>query len=447
MGHLYHTQTHMSCNRQLADNMRLAPAHSIKGNLRLPGDKSISHRAALIAALASNSSEISNFSTARDCASTISCLQELGISIEQKKGKLFFAGGQTLTSPDKSLDCGNSGSTLRILTGVLAGHDLTAELVGDESLSSRPMRRIIEPLELMGAKIESTDGKAPLKIRGSKKLMPIEYKLPIASAQVKSAILFAGLNAEGRTTVIETSQSRDHTERLFNGFGVPVTTNADLSVTVEGPARLTGGSIKIPGDVSSAAYFVAAAMLLPGSELTIEDVGLNPTRAAFLSVLSSWGGDLTTADVQTERNEPYGTINVHGGITRTADARTLRQSMIPSLIDELPLLAVVGSQISGGIQIRDAGELRLKESDRLAATAGNLRAMGAEVEEFEDGLFVSGPTRLRGARIDSHDDHRIAMAFSIAALIADGETEIDGSECVAISFPEFYGLLHSLAIR
>jgi len=439
----------MSCNRQLADKMRLAPAHSIKGNLRLPGDKSISHRAALIAGLASNSSEISNFSTARDCASTISCLRELGISIEEKGGKLFFAGGQNLTSPDKPLDCGNSGSTLRILTGVLAGHDLTAELVGDESLSSRPMRRIIEPLELMGAKIESTEGKAPLKIRGSKKLTPIEYKLPIASAQVKSAILFAGLNAEGRTTVIETSQSRDHTERLFNGFGVPVTTNSDLSVSVEGPARFTGGSITVPGDVSSAAYFVAAAMLLRGSELTIEDVGLNPTRAAFLSVLSSWGGDLSTGDVQTERNEPYGTINVRGGITRTADeeARTLRQSMIPSLIDELPLLAVVGSQISGGIQIRDAGELRLKESDRLAATAGNLRAMGAEVEEFEDGLFVSGPTRLRGARIDSHDDHRIAMAFSIAALIADGETEIDGSECVAISFPEFYGLLHSLAIR
>ena len=429
--------------------MKLAPAHAIKGNLRLPGDKSISHRAALIAAMASNSSEISNFSTARDCASTVSCLQELGISIEEKGGRLLFAGGQTMASPNKPLDCGNSGSTLRILAGVLAGHDLTAELVGDESLSSRPMRRIIEPLELMGATIGSTDGKAPLMIRGSKKLTPIEYKLPIASAQVKSAILFAGVNAEGRTTVIETSQSRDHTERLFNGFGVPVKTNADLSVTVEGPARFTGGSITIPGDVSSAAYFVAAAMLLPRSELTIEDVGLNPTRAAFLSVLSSWGGDLSTGDVQTERNEPYGTINVRGGITKTADKdeRTLSRSMIPSLIDELPLLAVIGSQISGGIQIRDAGELRLKESDRLAATAVNLRAMGAEVEEFEDGLFVSGPTPLRGARIDSHGDHRIAMAFSIAALIADGETEIDGSECVGISFPEFFGLLESLAIR
>ncbi|HKY29378.1 MAG TPA: 3-phosphoshikimate 1-carboxyvinyltransferase [Pyrinomonadaceae bacterium] len=429
--------------------MRLAPAHSIKGNLRLPGDKSISHRTALIAALASGPSEISNFSTARDCASTISCLQGLGISIEHQSGKLFFAGGQTLTAPDKPLDCGNSGSTLRILSGVLAGHDLTAKLVGDESLSSRPMRRIIEPLELMGAKIESTDGKAPLKIRGSKKPTPITYKLPMASAQVKSAILFAGLNADGRTTVIETSPSRDHTERLFNGFGVPVTTNADLSVTLDGPARLTGGSMTIPGDVSSAAYFVAAAMLLPESHLMIEGVGLNPTRAAFLSVLSSWGADISTSDVQMERNEPCGTINVRGGITQVAskEERTLRRAMIPALIDELPLLAVVGSQISGGIRIQDAGELRLKESDRLAATAANLRAMGAEVEEFEDGLSVSGPTRLRGTRIDSRDDHRIAMAFSVAALIADGETEIDGSECVAISFPEFFQLLQSLAVR
>ena len=428
--------------------MRIAPARLINGRLRLPGDKSISHRAALIAALAFGSSEISNLSTARDGASTLGCLRDLGISIEQKNGKLLFAGGEKLVEPIKPLDCGNSGSTLRILAGVLAGHDLTAELVGDESLSSRPMRRIIEPLELMGAKIQSTDGKAPLKIRGAGKPVPITYQLPVASAQVKSAILFAGLNAEGRTTVIEPSPTRDHTERLFNGFGVPVTTS-DLSVTLDGAARFNGGAITIPGDISSAAYFVAAAMLLPGSELTIDAVGLNPTRAAFLSVLSSWGADISTSDLQTERNEPYGTINVRGGITRVAgeDKRTLSQSMIPSLIDELPLLAVAGSQIEGGIRIRDAGELRLKESDRLAATAVNLRAMGAEVEEFEDGLSVAGPVRLRGALIDSHGDHRIAMAFAIAALIADGETEIAGSECVAISFPEFFGLLQSVSVR
>ena len=306
-----------------------------------------------------------------------------------------------------------------------------------------------EPLELMGARVQATGGKAPLKIRGSGKLVPITYKLPVASAQVKSAILFAGLNAAGRTTVIEPSPSRDHTERLFNGFGVPVTTTADLSVALDGPARFTGGAITIPGDISSAAYFIAAAMLLPQSELTIEAVGLNPTRATFLSVLTSWGAGISTSDIQTERNEPYGTINVRGGITGVAGAneRTLSKSMIPSLIDELPLLAVIGSQIEGGIRIRDAGELRLKESDRLAATAVNLRAMGAEVEEFDDGLSVLGPTQLRGALIDSHGDHRIAMAFAVAALIADGETEIGGAECVAISFPEFFGLLESVVVR
>jgi 3-phosphoshikimate 1-carboxyvinyltransferase len=429
--------------------MRLAPAHRINGRIKFPGDKSISHRAALIAALADGECEISNFSTARDCASTISCLRELGVSIEHRDGKVRFAGKQKLTTPRNPLDCGNSGSTMRMLAGVLAGRDLTAELIGDESLSSRPMRRIIEPLELMGARIDSTDGKPPLKIRGSGKPSPITYKLPVASAQVKSATLFAGLNAEGRTTVIETSPSRDHTERLFNGFGVPVVTNRDLSITLDGPARFTGGAFTIPGDISSAAYFIAAAMLLESSELVVEGVGLNPTRATFLSVLNSWGADISQTDLQTERNEPIGTVRVRGEIDHTAsdNARTLSGSLIPSLIDELPLLAVVGTQIEGGIEIRDAAELRLKESDRLATTAQNLRAMGAEVEETAGGLRVSGPTRLHGALLDSYGDHRIAMAFSVAALIADGDTEIHGSESAAVSFPEFFDLLHSLTER
>jgi 3-phosphoshikimate 1-carboxyvinyltransferase len=271
----------------------------------------------------------------------------------------------------------------------------------------------------------------------------------VASAQVKSAILFAALFANGRTAVIEKSPSRDHTERLFKGFGVPVTTNDDLSITIDGPARFNGGAITIPGDISSAAYFIAAAMLLPHSELTIEGVGLNPTRAAFLSVLSSWGAAITTSDVRDERNEPVGTINVRGGLHSVArdEDRILSGAMIPSLIDELPLLAVVGTQVRGGIQIRDAEELRLKESDRLQATANNLRAMGAEVEEFDDGIAVSGSAELRGAAIDSYGDHRIAMAFSVAALLAQGGTEIKNPECVAISFPEFFGLLETLAQR
>ena len=428
-------------------HMKLSAAQRIRGHLRLPGDKSISHRVALIAALADGALEISNFSTARDCASTLACLRDLGVSFEQNDGKVRFAGGQKLQSPLRSLDCGNSGSTMRMLAGVLAGLDITAELIGDESLSSRPMRRIIEPLELMGAKIGATDGKPPLRIHGCKKPTPITHKLPVASAQVKSAILFAGLNAEGRTTVIENSPSRDHTERLFNGFGVAVKTSDDLNVTLDGPARFSGGAITIPGDVSSAAYFIAAAMLLPGSELVVEGVGLNATRTAFLSVLSSWGADISQSDLHTERNEPVGTVKVRGGITSTTNDHTLSGPMIPSLIDELPLLAVVGTQIESGIEIRDAGELRLKESDRLAATAQNLRAMGAGVEETSDGLHVFGPTKLHGALIDSFGDHRIAMAFSIAALLADGETEIRGSESAAVSFPEFFELLHSVTKR
>lgn len=429
--------------------MKLAPAHRIRGRIRLPGDKSISHRAALIAALAEGPSEISNFSTARDCASTLACLRGLGVAIEERNGKLLFASGQKLRTPHAALDCGNSGSTMRILAGVLAGHDVAAELIGDESLSSRPMRRIIEPLELMGAAIESTGGRPPLKIHGALEPKPITYQLPVASAQVKSAILFAGLNAAGRTTVIETSPSRDHTERLFNGFGVPVETSAELSVTLNGPARLSGGPITIPGDVSSAAFFIAAAMLLPQSELVIEGVGLNPTRAAFVNVFCSWGADIVETDLKTERNEPVGTINVRGGVDAKPrdDDRVLKGALIPSLIDELPLLAVVGTQIKGGIEIRDAAELRHKESDRLATTAKNLRAMGAEVEELPDGLRVFGPTELRGAPIDSHGDHRIAMAFSVAALVAQGDSEIRGAEAAAVSFPEFFELLHTLTER
>ena len=425
--------------------MKLSSAQRIRGRIRLPGDKSISHRAAMIAALAEGPTEISNFSTARDCASTISCLRELGVSIDESDGKLSFRGGEKLATPRKPLDCGNSGSTMRILAGVLAGHELTAELVGDESLSARHMRRIIEPLELMGAKIEATDGKPPIKIHGSHSPHPLTYKLPVASAQVKSAILFAGLNANGRTTVVETSQSRDHTERLFRSFGVDVSSH-DLSHTLEGPARLNGGSITIPGDISSAAFLLAAAMLLPGSELVIDGVGLNPTRTKFLSVLKSWGADITESDVRLERNEPVGTIKVRGATGPTAPPadRVLGGSAIPALIDELPLLAVVGTQILGGIEIRDAAELRHKESDRLKATAQNLRAMGADVTELPDGLRISSSTKLQGAEIDSYSDHRIAMAFSIAALIADGETQIHGSESAAVSFPEFYELLNSL---
>jgi len=428
--------------------MNIHPAQSVQGRLQIPGDKSISHRVALIASLASGASTIKNFSTALDCASTLSCLEQLGVRLERTGNTVQIEGGAKFRQPESALDCGNSGSTMRILAGVLEGQDFSCELTGDSSLNQRPMGRIIQPLELMGAKFDSQGGKPPLTIHGSGTIKPITYELPIASAQVKSAILFAGLGAHGRTQVKESSLSRDHTERLFNGFGVTVKTDEDLLVTLDGPAQLIGGDITIPGDVSSAAYFVAAAMLLPGSELIIDGIGLNPTRAEFLSVLSSWGGDISTEGIHQERNEPVGAVRVRGGLQpNSGSERRLEKSKIPSVIDELPLLAVVGSQIDGGIEIRDAGELRHKESDRLRATADNLRRMGTEVEEHSDGLTISGPTKLKGASLDSFGDHRIAMAFTVAALIADGPTEIANAECVNISLPEFFQLLNSIVVR
>lgn len=430
--------------------MKLVPVRRVKGRLKLPGDKSISHRAALIASLAPGVSRLSNFSTSRDCASTLSCLQELGVTVSRDGDSITIEGRKQLRAPSAVLDCGNSGSTMRILSGVLAGQEFKAELTGDDSLSSRPMKRIIEPLELMGAKIIATEGRPPLTIQGRQQLNAIAYRLPIASAQVKSCILFAGLNAEGRTAIIEDSITRDHTERLFNGFGVRVTSTPNddetTTIAIDGPAEFKNGDMNIPGDVSSAAYFIAAATLLPQSDLVVETVGLNPTRATYLSVLREWGAQITSTDIHVERNEPLGTVRVQCAATLNSEAapRRISTNLIPSLIDEVPLLAVVGTQLSGGLEIRNASELRVKETDRIMATVRNLRSMGVEVEEFEDGLFVNGPTRLRGARLDAFGDHRIAMAFSIAALIADGPTEIAGASCVKISFPEFYELLHEI---
>jgi len=424
--------------------MKVAPASRIKGTIRLPGDKSISHRAALIAGIAEGLSQLQNFSTSRDCQSTLACLQQLGVGVNQSPNNITIEPPPQLRAPAEPLDCGNSGSTMRMLAGILAGQNFSSELTGDESLSSRPMKRIIEPLEKMGATIQSIRDRPPLRIEGTSQLKPITYELPVASAQVKSCILFAGLNAKGQTTVIEPVVTRDHTERLFNGFGVSIE-NTGTTVMIDGPARFMGGQMIIPGDISSAAYFVAAAMLLPKSELTIEDVCLNPTRTEFVSLLNRWGGEIQTSITRTDRNEPSGTIKVM--TTEVAHSSNgplvIDKDIVPSLIDELPLVAVVGSQLSG-VEIRGAAELRVKETDRITATASNLRAMGANVEEFDDGLFVNGPAKLRGAAIDSFGDHRIAMAFSIASLVADGASEISGASCVDISFPEFFDLLHKV---
>jgi len=424
--------------------MKVAPVSRIKGTIRLPGDKSISHRAALIAGIAEGPSQLQNFSTSCDCESTLACLQQLGVGVNRSPNNITIEPPPQLRASPEPLDCGNSGSTMRMLAGILAGQNFSSELTGDESLSSRPMKRIIEPLEKMGATIQSIRDRPPLRIEGTSQLKPITYELPVASAQVKSCILFAGLNAKGQTTVIEPVVTRDHTERLFNGFGVSIE-NTGTTVMIDGPARFIGGQMIIPGDISSAAYFVAAAMLLPKSDLTIEDVGLNPTRTEFVSLLNRWGGEIQTSVTRTDRNEPSGTIKV---MTREVAHSSngplvIDKDIVPSLIDELPLVAVMGSQLSG-VEIRGAAELRVKETDRITATARNLRAMGADVEEFDDGIFVNGPAKLRGAAIDSFGDHRIAMAFSIASLVADGASEISGASCVDISFPEFFDLLHKV---
>lgn len=425
--------------------------------MQMPGDKSISHRAAMFAALADGTTSIKNFSSSMDCAATLSCLEALGVAIERKDNEVLIngVGIEGLREPQAPLDCGNSGTTMRLLAGILAGQNFKSTLTGDDSLRSRPMERIIEPLRMMGARISADNGRAPLVIDGHRGLNPISYELLLASAQVKSCILLAGLSAQGRTDVIENQITRDHTERMLRSFGVEVETgkaeregeNASFAA-VNGPARLTAREVSIPGDISSAAYFVAAAALLPGSSLVIRDVGINPTRAIFLKQLCELGLNVEIAGAREDSNEPVGEIRVQGSAPQSGKSDNspmiIRGLVVPQLIDELPLLAVVGSQVRGGIEIRDAAELRVKESDRIATTALNLRAMGADVTEFEDGLYVSGPARLRGAEIYPHGDHRIAMAFTVAGLVAEGETQITSHDCVAVSFPEFFDLLESV---
>ncbi|MEO8436105.1 MAG: 3-phosphoshikimate 1-carboxyvinyltransferase [Pyrinomonadaceae bacterium] len=436
--------------------MRIKPAQRVLGRLKIPGDKSISHRAAIIAGVSAGASRLRNFSTSQDCAATLSCLRQLGVVIEHDGSDVRLESAGVLSAPSATLDCGNSGSAMRMLAGVLAGQPFSATLMGDESLQSRPMRRIIEPLELMGAVVLSEKDRPPLRITGSASLRPISYRLPVASAQVKSCILLAGLNAGGRTEILEKTPTRDHTERMLQWFGalLEITRSADPSATriaIDGPVHLGARDVSVPGDISSAAFFIAAAALLPESNLMIEDVGLNPTRTQFLRVLSSMGAEIETENIRDECNEPVGTVKVRavssGFMAKIKERCVISGAMIPALIDELPLLAVVGTQIEGGIEIREAAELRVKETDRIAATVANLRAMGADVEEHEDGLAVKGPARLRGAMLDSYGDHRIAMAFAVAALMAEGESEIREPECVAVSFPDFFERLESIVQR
>ena len=434
--------------------MKIAPARRINGRVRLPGDKSISHRAAIIASLATGPSRITNFSPSNDCAATLTCLEKLGVAVERDGDSIRLECGHEFSEPSETLDCGNSGSTIRMLAGVLAGQTFVSTLTGDDSLRSRPMKRIIEPLEMMGADVKSRDGRPPLTVAGKKPLEAIHYELPVASAQVKTCVLLAGLHAEGITEVVEKHRgTRDHTERMLACFGVPLKSvignSGAVMTSVSLSPGFSGREVSVPGDISSAAFLIAAAALLPNSRLDIEGVGINPTRTMFLTQLQSLGLAIEIDETRNECNEPVGDVHVTpgAGLDSKGNSIKLRGDLIPQLIDELPLLAVVGTQLKGELEIRDAGELRSKESDRISATVKNLRAMGAEVEEFDDGLAVAGPTLLRGARVESYGDHRIAMAFTVAALIAKGDSEIAGAECVAVSFPEFFRVLESIVQR
>jgi len=419
------------------------PAKNVQGLVRFPGDKSISHRYAMLAGLAKGKTVLENFSTGADCASTLGCMQALGCKVTKTNSKVEIEGlGLELKAPQTALDCGNSGSTIRMLAGIAAGQGFTCEMRGDESLSRRPMARVIRPLTLMGAKFSSAEGeRPPLRITGANgALRAIDYKTPVASAQVKTSVLFAGLLAEGTTSVEEPVRTRDHGELALRAFGAEVQQGKNRA-SIRGRQQLHAIQASIPGDISSAAFFMCAAALFPNSNLVLENVGLNPTRSALLDVLAALGARVRVLDLSEAGTELSGSIKIEAGRLK---GTTVSGGQSAALIDELPVLAAIAPYTQEGIEIRDAGELRVKESDRIATVAQSLRAMGAEVEEFADGLRVPGNQQLHGAEIDSHGDHRIAMAFSIAALRAEGETHILGADAARISFPEFFNMLSAV---
>jgi 3-phosphoshikimate 1-carboxyvinyltransferase len=439
--HLIGAPLHSAAQERL-----IRPARNVYGSLRLPGDKSISHRYGLLGAFAEGTSRFTNFSTGADCASTLACMEALGAKVTKlDNGVVEVTGVAGRVIPaNHPLDCGNSGSTMRMISGLLAPQQGNFTLIGDESLSRRPMERIRKPLEAMGAKLTLTDGHAPLTIQGGP-LKAIDYSTPVPSAQIKSCVLLAGLQTAGITTVRESVRTRDHSELALRAFGATLTRTAD-SVSIQGPQALRAINAAVPGDISSAAFFLCAAALFPGSSLVLDSLGLNPTRATLLDVLTALGAQINVLNLEEQNAELVGTVQICAP-AEGLGSTTVSGALAAQLIDELPVLAAIAPYTSGGIRIRDAKELRVKESDRIALVVKNLRAMGAEVEEFEDGLDVPGGQKLHGATIDAGGDHRIAMAFSVAGLRAEGDTLIQGAESAAISFPEFFNLLDLVADR
>jgi 3-phosphoshikimate 1-carboxyvinyltransferase len=429
------------------------PAKYISGGIELPGDKSISHRYAMLAGLAEGTSELRHFAAAADCHSTLGCMRALGaeVKVEKELVRVTGRGARGLQGSSRALDAGNSGTTMRLLAGILAGQDFISRLTGDESLQKRPMKRVMGPLREMGAQITGRDDNfAPLEIRGAK-LKTIDYRMPMASAQVKSAVLLAGLFADGITSVTEPARTRDHTELALEEFGAAIE-KTGKTIRVHGlqgsgaGGKLVARRLDVPGDLSSAVFWIAAASMFPDSNILIANVGLNPTRTAILDVFASMGAAITMPGVRSAHGEIVGDLNVKG---TSLKGGVISGDVIPLVIDELPMLAALGPSTEEGIEIRDAGELRVKESDRIAALVENLRRMGATVEEFPDGLKVGGRAKgkLRGAEIEPHGDHRIAMAFAVAGLAAEGATVVRDADCAGVSYPTFFAELKRLAER
>lgn len=422
--------------------MEIKKQTNLKGTLTVPGDKSISHRAVMFGSLARGTTRISHFLEGADCLSTISCFRKMGIEIDRNKDEILVHGRglHGLTAPTEILDVGNSGTTTRLISGILAGQTFTSELDGDDSIRTRPMKRIMTPLASMGADITSRldNGCAPLIIHG-RPLHAAHYDSPVASAQVKSCVLLAGMYADGITSVTEPFLSRNHTEIMLNYFGAEITSEG-TTASIRPEPVLEGRDIQVPGDISSAAYFIAAGLLTPGSEILLKNVGINPTRAGIIKVCMDMGADITLLNESTE-GEPTADLLIR---TSSLKGTTIEGSIIPTLIDEIPMIAVMAAFAEGTTIIRDAQELKVKESDRIAVMVDNLRRMGADIEGTDDGMIIHGGRPLHGAMIDSHLDHRIAMSFAVAGTICDGTVEILNGECVNISYPEFYHDLYSL---
>jgi 3-phosphoshikimate 1-carboxyvinyltransferase len=423
--------------------MKLSKVKGFYGEVTVPGDKSISHRSVMLGSLARGTTEIHGFLQGADCLSSIACFRKMGVDIENENGIVRITGGGLygLKKPQDTLDVGNSGTTTRLMSGILAAQSFSSRVNGDESIQKRPMKRIMTPLSMMGADIKSelNNDCTPLLING-KKLHGIHYNSPVASAQVKSAVLFAGLYAEGETSVTEPALSRNHTELMFKEFGVDIETGGTTAL-VKPAHELYARKINVPGDISSAAYFMVAGLITPNSEITIKNVGVNPTRDGIIRVCHMMGADISLEEHGGTVGEPVADITVR---TSSLKGCTIGGDIIPTLIDEIPAIAILACFAQGETVIKDAGELKVKESNRIDVMVDNLKSMGADIEATEDGMIIRGGKTLHGATIESHLDHRVAMSFAIAAMNSDGDTEIKGAECVNISYPEFYEALNKL---